>query len=90
MTLSGPVLVATDLSEAADEALRQGDALARGLGTRLHVCHVLPSNFEVHVLFPQHAGSNLQVLAELATRPARPYTSASTPPSGGSCPTMTS
>jgi nucleotide-binding universal stress UspA family protein len=42
MTLRGPVLVATDLSPAADEALRQGARLATDLAARLLVCHVVP------------------------------------------------
>lgn len=51
--LSGPVLVATDLTPASDEALRQGDALARALGGPLHVCHVMPDLLTVRMLFPQ-------------------------------------
>lgn len=65
MTLSGPVLVATDLSPGADEALRQGDALAHGLGARLVVCHVIPDTSTVRVLFPERAGPDPRVLAEL-------------------------
>ena len=42
MTLSGPVLVGTDLSTAADEALKQASQLANSLGCRLIVCHVVP------------------------------------------------
>ena len=51
--LIGPVLVATDLTSASDEALRQGDALARALGGPLHVCHVVPDLLTVRMLFPQ-------------------------------------
>jgi nucleotide-binding universal stress UspA family protein len=51
--LTGPVLVATDLEVAADEALRQADALARGVGASLHVCYVLPEVLRVRMLFPQ-------------------------------------
>lgn len=51
--LSGPVLVATDLTPASDEALRQGDALASALGGPLHVCHVMPDLLTVRMLFPQ-------------------------------------
>jgi nucleotide-binding universal stress UspA family protein len=53
MSLNGPVLVATDLSESADEALRQADALARHAGGALRVCHVLPEMLRVRMLFPQ-------------------------------------
>jgi nucleotide-binding universal stress UspA family protein len=42
MTLDGPVLVGTDLSPDADEALRQGAALADALNSKLLVCHVIP------------------------------------------------
>jgi nucleotide-binding universal stress UspA family protein len=51
--LSGPVLVATDLTPGSDEALRQGDSLARALGGPLHVCHVMPDLLTVRMLFPQ-------------------------------------
>lgn len=53
MPIRPPVLVATDLSEAADEALRQADRLARQLGGTLQVCHVLPEIVRVRMLFPQ-------------------------------------
>jgi nucleotide-binding universal stress UspA family protein len=53
MSLNGPVLVATDLSEGADEAVRQADTLARHVGGPLHVCHVLPEILRVRMLFPQ-------------------------------------
>jgi len=56
MPIAGPVLAATDLSDAADEALRQGHRLARALGTRFVVCHVLPDVSQVRVLFPHAAG----------------------------------
>ncbi len=42
MTLHGPVLVGTDLSPAAEEALRQGARLTSELGSTLIVCHVVP------------------------------------------------
>jgi nucleotide-binding universal stress UspA family protein len=55
------ILVATDLSQAADEALRQGAALV-GPGGALGVLHVLPSLQAVSMLFPQrHAGDALEV-----------------------------
>ena len=52
-SLVGPVLVAVDLSEGADEALRQADALARRFAGPLYVCHVLPELLRVRMLFPQ-------------------------------------
>lgn len=45
MGLRGPVLVATDLSAPADAALRQGESIARELGTSWFVCHILPEAF---------------------------------------------
>ncbi len=63
--MSGSVLVAIDLSPSADEALRQADALAHDIGARLTVCHVLPDFSEVRLLFPQYAGFDPEVLAEL-------------------------
>lgn len=48
-----PVLVATDLSAPADEAIRQGDEWARLRGARLCVCHVAPRLFGSEMLFPQ-------------------------------------
>jgi len=60
MTIHGPVLVGTDFSEAADEALRQGNDLARDLGTNLVVCHVVPELDSVNILFPQLAARNAE------------------------------
>ena len=58
MTLQGPILVGTDFTAASDEALRQGFALANGLGTTLTVCHVVPELDTVNVLFPHLAERN--------------------------------
>jgi nucleotide-binding universal stress UspA family protein len=60
----GPVLVATDLGPAADEAVRQADVLARREGHPLHACHVLPEVLRVRVLFPQlHQPEAAELLA---------------------------
>ena len=53
MTRPPKVLVATDLSHDAEEALRQGDEYVRALGGDLAVCHVIPSETWSHPLFPQ-------------------------------------
>jgi nucleotide-binding universal stress UspA family protein len=53
MNLDGPVLVATDLSEGGDEAVRQGEAQARVGGVPLIVCHVMPELLSLDPLFPQ-------------------------------------
>jgi len=63
--LRGPVLVATDLSEPADAALRQGRAIAAEIGTPFVVCHVLPEAFRVRMLFPQEAGIDASFQSEL-------------------------
>lgn len=44
------ILCATDLSEPADEALRQASDLARDVGARLGVCHLLPVANPLHPL----------------------------------------
>ena len=60
----GPVLAATDLEPAADEAVRQADALASREGEPLHVCHVLPEVLRVRALFPQlHEPEAAELLA---------------------------
>jgi nucleotide-binding universal stress UspA family protein len=53
MGLGSKVLVATDLSEAADEAIRQGHTRARASGGELVVCHVVPDLLRNDPLFPQ-------------------------------------
>ncbi len=53
MSTNRPVLVATDLSEQANEALRQAHLLAQQNGAPLFVVHALPELYSVHPLFPQ-------------------------------------
>ncbi|MEZ5292317.1 MAG: universal stress protein [Vicinamibacterales bacterium] len=67
MPFTGPVLVATDLTPPADEALRQGAALAERLGSSLAVCHVVPELSQVRVLFPHLAGTDEAAFQELVT-----------------------
>ena len=52
-------LVATDLSEASDEALRQAFASARSAGGPVAICHVMPEFAQVQGLFPLDAPSDL-------------------------------
>lgn len=72
MPLHGPILVATDFSAGAVEALRQGHHLARELRTAVVVGHVVPEAYRVRVLFPHTAGiddatqRDLQARAEAA------------------------
>jgi nucleotide-binding universal stress UspA family protein len=61
----GPVLCATDLSDAADAALRQAHAISTQAGAPVSVCHVLPEAFNVRVLFPQEAGIDTSFQTEL-------------------------
>jgi nucleotide-binding universal stress UspA family protein len=61
MTLRGPVLVGTDLSVAADEALRQAAALASELGGTLFVCHVVPELIPDGSVFDEFRRANLDV-----------------------------
>ena len=50
-----PILVGTDLSTGADEALLQADAWARRTGRPLVVAHAYPDPIEVAALFPHVA-----------------------------------
>jgi len=59
MTLHGPVLVGTDLSSAADEALRQGARLATELASRLFVCHVVPELIPDGSVFTEFRRANV-------------------------------
>jgi nucleotide-binding universal stress UspA family protein len=71
--MSKRVFVATDLSEAADEALRQGHERASADGATLIVAHVLPAAIHHHPLYPHIAESSddterKDTLRELAAR----------------------
>lgn len=61
MTLRGPVLVGTDLSPEADEALRQGARLATALASQLCVCHVVPELIPDGTVFSEFRRANLKV-----------------------------
>lgn len=61
MTLRGPVLVGTDLSPLADEALRQGARIAADLGGQLLVCHVVPELIPDGSVFGEFRRANLNV-----------------------------
>ena len=66
--LHGPILVSSDLSAAADSAIRFAAALAESLGTAWRVCHVVPEAFRVRVLFPQDAGVEADTQREIRGR----------------------
>lgn len=47
------IFVATDFSKAADAAVREAHRRAEQLGARLCVCHIVPNQLGVNMLFPQ-------------------------------------
>src|SRR5262245_42697933 len=65
MLRASKVLVATDLSEGADEPIRQAHEWARAAGGRLIACHVVPDMVRSHPLFPQES---LEDTAQLLDR----------------------
>jgi nucleotide-binding universal stress UspA family protein len=71
MSLGTTVLVATDLSEAADEALRQGHEQARRAGGELIVCHVVPNLLRHNPLFPQFNAEGSTSLLSIEQRAGR-------------------
>lgn len=58
------VLAATDLSDPADEAVRQAHGLASDGGIALGICHVVPEEILMHPLFPQEARETALKLPE--------------------------
>ena len=68
MALRGPVLAGTDLSEAAEEALRAAAALARDLNSRLVVCHVVPELLPHVSLFDEFRRTNLRAQDSVVAR----------------------
>ena len=68
MTLRGPVLVGTDLSPAADEALRQGARLATALASKLFVCHVVPELIPDGSIFSKFRRANVTVADSLVAK----------------------
>ncbi|MBX3215843.1 MAG: universal stress protein [Labilithrix sp.] len=68
MATAGPVVVATDLTDASRPALERGRAYAAASGAPLVVCHVVLDVLRHHPLMP-HAGENDLLLgAELYAR----------------------
>ncbi len=61
------VLVATDLSESADEAIRQAQAWV-GSGGVLAACHVLPNVQAMNMLFPQRTEEGILESTALSAR----------------------
>ena len=67
-TANGVVLVATDFSAPADEALRRAHARAAAQNGKLIVCHVMPTMLGANVLFPQRSVQQGNAQLELQTR----------------------
>jgi nucleotide-binding universal stress UspA family protein len=65
-----PVVVATDLSDGGDEAVRQADGWARRSDRPLLVVHAVPDAMRIEVLFPQESQTAMQKVAELQERAA--------------------
>jgi nucleotide-binding universal stress UspA family protein len=63
--MSAPILVATDLGAAADEALRQADQWARLQRAPLVVCHVAPRLLGVEPLMPHLLSRQAMAQAEM-------------------------
>ncbi len=68
---SGPVLVATDLTEHAKPAILRGSAHARAISAPLVVCHVVLDVFRNHPLIPNPAANGLLVESNVIARAAQ-------------------
>lgn len=68
MTKPTHVLVATDFSDASDEALRQAHGYARMTGARLTVLHVVPDVMPASLLLPGGSAHGVDAEVELETR----------------------
>ena len=62
------ILVATDLSRPADEAIRQAHDWSTRLGAELVVCHVIPTHHRANPLFPQRNASDAISTVDLERR----------------------
>lgn len=70
MTSRGPVVVATDLTDASRPALERGRAHALATGVSLIVCHVVLDVFRHHPLVPNPAENELMLGANVLARAA--------------------
>lgn len=68
MATAGPVVVATDLTDASRPALERGRVLAAASGAPLVVCHVVLDVFRHHPLMPNAAENDLLLGADLIAR----------------------
>jgi len=70
MSLGDVVLVATDLSESADEAIRLGHAYAEKAGGKLVVCHIVHEALHAAPLFPQTVQADTEAVIQAESRAA--------------------
>lgn len=68
------VLVASDFSAGADEAIVQADRWARETGARLVACHVVPYYVRVAMLFPQRHEQDAEELVAMQEQAAEALT----------------
>lgn len=68
MKHAGPVVVATDLSEAADEAVLQAHRWALAFDRELVVVHVVPEGVGQNPLFPQRSEGQLEAVLDAESR----------------------
>jgi nucleotide-binding universal stress UspA family protein len=64
------ILVATDLSASADEAILQAHELATNVGAELVICHVIPAYHRNNPLFPQRNEADALSTVDLERRVA--------------------
>lgn len=69
MGLNEVVMVATDLSDSADEAIRAGHELA-GAGSKLVICHVVHEILRTSPLFPQAVQADMEAVIHAESRAA--------------------
>ena len=62
------ILVASDLSAAADRALAEADRRAREAGAELMVVHAVPHHDAIRMLFPQRLVEDIELAAELPVK----------------------
>src|SRR5258706_15360696 len=62
------ILVATDLSDAADDALRQAHEWALASGATFEVCHIVANPMRSNPLFPQRSAGQATELSALMER----------------------
>lgn len=70
MGLSDVVLVATDLSDSADEAIRRGHEITQATGGKLVVCHIVHEILRSAPLFPQAVQADMEAVIHAESRAA--------------------